>query len=431
MNNSCDIVILTRNHYQYTKLCLESLFGCDSGYSVSVNVFDNASTDGTPDNLVRDFGDKVTVWRSDQNLGFAAANNMVLDRTKGRFACLLNNDTVVTPNWLGEMIEVMESDSRIGIVGCRGNNVSAGAVSDQAVDWKCDVDIDNANIAAVNSLAAKMSRLRPRLKIVGRVVGFCMLMRRSMINTIGLLDERFWPGNFEDNDICNRAVEAGYKIAVANRSFVHHFISTTFRDDEKEWHRLFAINKARYKAKWVDNGRIEHVGEQSKERLRAAFEIPTDTADRHKVVQICEELRMRGGLVHTFSGSQGDRQIDCGIPHVTSVTPSRRYGGCPVIVHSSRLPGDDNAARDFRTHVRLHADSKSNSAKRVPKKHFAIVLGDKDDGKLRPHLMLVRWRGEDKHRRKIGEEIKMNDSFHDMVDIIESYLIGIQAADWS
>ena len=221
MKNICDVVILTMNHYKFTKLCLDSLHTFDAGFPTALHVFDNCSTDGTPDNITRDFFGKVRVWRSDQNLGFAAGNDMVIDRTNGRFVCLLNNDTITTPNWLGEMVEAMESDPRIGIVGCRGNNAGG---KDQTVNCAYSANIDDIDLGKVCKYSKRLAKAQPRFRAAPEVIGFCMLLRRSMLNRIGLLDTRFWPGNFEDNDLCRRAVEAGYRIIVANRCFVYHFV---------------------------------------------------------------------------------------------------------------------------------------------------------------------------------------------------------------
>jgi len=415
VRDACDIIILTMNNYRFTKACLESLFSCDAGYPFSVYILDNASTDSTPDNLAKDFP-QVKVWRSDTNLGFAGGNNIILDRTSSRFACLLNNDTIVTAGWLKEMVSAMNISSQVGIVGCRGNNANTEESPEQAVGLE-GMKLEELDMNRLHHAARKLSHESKRFTKANKVVGYCMLLRRSMLREIGLLDTRFWPGNFEDNDICCRAMEAGYKIVVSNRSLVYHFVSTTFRQDEEAWHRLFAVNKRFFDFKWSDTGRIDCIGTNLRDRLRVAMEIPKDTPSAEKILAICKELRVRGALVHTF-GQSGIFDV----MHVCSQEPEKRYGDSHVVFHCPKAPSKKERHGTSRVHVHLvFGDGRYNPCKR----HYKLRIGRRDDWRFSPKSVSVQW------REKVNPDFRQAlydppEEFHDMVDRIEEYIRILQ-----
>jgi len=415
MQNACDIVMLTMNNYQFTEACLRSLFSCDAGFPFNVHVFDNASSDGTPDNLIRDFRGKLRLWRSDSNLGFSGGNNKVLERTKSRFACLLNNDTIVTPGWLGEMVAAAECGRRVGVVGSRGNNANPEGRPEQAVD----LDISPGQVGAAEELqraATRLSRAQPRFSEAASVVGYCMLLRRSMLNRIGLLDTRFWPGNFEDDDLCHRAREAGYKIVIANRSLVYHFVSSTMKSATR-WRHMFRVNRGLFRSKWVETGREADIGSRPRPRLRLAVEMPRNRAAAHRALAVCDELRLRGCLVHTFGPPTDSPPPDRMVPHVASQSPERMYASSAVVLHRQGPP----ELQDGRAHVRLAFDGKYNPSK--PSRQ--LVIGRKEDWRFAPDFVSVRWSGE--HHRALREGAKNRpEMFHEMVDKIEDHLLRLQ-----
>jgi len=417
MRNACDIVILSMNNYQFTEACLTSLFSCDAGFPFSVHVFDNASTDGTPDNIVRDFRGRVRVWRSDSNLGFSGGNNKVLERTRSRFACLLNNDTIVTPGWLGEMVAAAEQERRrVGVVGSRGNNANPSVRPEQVVDF--DTSLDQMDQEGLGRAAARLSRAQPRFSDASAVVGYCMLLRRSMLDRIGLLDTRFWPGNFEDDDLCFRAAEAGYGIAVANRSLVYHFVSSTLKGATK-WRHMFGVNRELFRAKWTDTGRQAALGVRARPRLRLAVEMPLTRAAAHRVRAVCNELRLRGGLVHTF-GPPGSTPPPDMVPHVASALPGRQHGDSAVVLHQSEPTAFRTGSRE---HVLLSLEGRYNPSRACRQ----LVLGQRNDRRFVPDFLSVRWSGD--QRRVVHKNAKNRpETFHEMVDRIERHLLDLQEA---
>jgi len=111
----------------------------------------------------------------------------------------MNNDVVVTPGWLERMIAVAKSSPRIGIVGPMSNHISGP----QQVP---PVQYNEATLAGLEDFAAAFARAHAgQSQHVWRVVGFCMLIKRTVIDKIGGLDERYGLGNFEDDDFSLRA----------------------------------------------------------------------------------------------------------------------------------------------------------------------------------------------------------------------------------
>ena len=241
------IVIVTHNQLAYTRQCVESIqLRTDEPYEL---IFvDNGSTDGTPSYL-RSIPN-ATVLINETNRGFPAAANQGLQAAHGDNLLLLNNDVVVTTGWLWRLLETLHSDATIGLVGPVSNNVSGGQ----------QIEVGYSQLAELDGWAwDRQWRLTPAMSHgVGvsivesdRLVGFCLLMKREVLDTIGLLDERFGIGNFEDDDFCRRARDAGYRTVVASKSFVHHFGSVTFRDSGIDFAGLLERNQRLYEEKWA------------------------------------------------------------------------------------------------------------------------------------------------------------------------------------
>ncbi|MDH7602118.1 MAG: tetratricopeptide repeat protein, partial [Armatimonadota bacterium] len=211
-----------------------------------VIVVDNGSTDGTKDYLqqwVSQTDNRRVITNSD-NLGFARGNNLGIAHAKGRYVVLVNNDVVVTPGWLERLLACAARDDSIGIVGAVTNAVSGPQYVDQAL-----YDIDS--LIGLDDFAQEWADKHRGQRIpVVRVVGFCMLIKKSVIDTIGGLDDRFGLGNFEDDDFCLRAAVAGFRLMIARDCFVHHYGSRTFAGERIDYRTLMSRNWEIFKEKW-------------------------------------------------------------------------------------------------------------------------------------------------------------------------------------
>lgn len=241
---AASIVVLTFNQLDVTQLCLDSLYRHTRNFELIV--VDNASTDGTPE-FLRAFAaahDNVQVILNAQNRGFAGGCNQGIAASRGRDVVLLNNDTVVSEGWLEGLLSVSRLPD-VGLVGPRTNCI----VGPQQVN---EVDYDQHTLEGFEAFANTWRQTHtPEATQAHRVIGFCMLIRREVIERIGGLDTSFGRGNFEDDDYCIRAQLAGFRIAFAEHVFIHHFGSVTFKGQKIDYRELLLENWGNFRKKWL------------------------------------------------------------------------------------------------------------------------------------------------------------------------------------
>jgi GT2 family glycosyltransferase len=242
------IIILTHNQLEYTKKCVDSIFEHTEGPFELIAV-DNGSTDGTAEYLESELrshksGVRIKIIKNKENFGFAVGNNQGMAEAKGDHIILMNNDVVVIPGWLERLVACAERSSRIGIVGPMFNYVSGP----QLVKG---VAYDTTSLAGLNKFSRPFAkRYAGQAKPFWRVVGFCMLIKRAVIEKIGGLDGRFGSVNFEDDDFSLRAALAGFESWIAEDCFVHHFGSRTFAGAKIDYRESLHTNWEIFKQKW-------------------------------------------------------------------------------------------------------------------------------------------------------------------------------------
>jgi len=240
MNTS--IILLTYNKLEYTKLCIESIRKYTQKGSYEIIVVDNNSTDDTVQWL-KEQEDLKTIFNK-ENVGFPKGCNQGIEIAEGENILLLNNDTIVTNNWLDNLLIALNSSDEVGCVGSVTNNCS----NFQTVPTNYQT-FEDMQLFAEEFNKSNPAQWEERLKLVG----YCMLIKRSVVDEIGLLDEQFSPGNFEDDDYSFRIRKAGYKLLLCGDTFIHHFGSTSFRDKPEAYQQLLRKNKEKFEAKWGFN----------------------------------------------------------------------------------------------------------------------------------------------------------------------------------
>lgn len=246
-NKKTSIIILTYNNINYNQICLESIRKYTSSDTYEIIIVDNNSSDGTREWLKEQTDIKLIL--NDENLGFPKGCNLGINAAeKDNDILVLNNDTKATPRWLDNLKVCLYSNEKIGAVAAITNNCSNyQAINVPYTDIEDMIDFADKNNISNSDMWEEKSRL----------VAFCMLIKREVINKVGTFDERFTPGNFEDDDLCMRIVEAGYKLMVCNDSFIHHFGSTSFKSDYAKFNNILKTNAHKFEEKWGFNSNSE------------------------------------------------------------------------------------------------------------------------------------------------------------------------------
>ncbi|UNL94672.1 glycosyl transferase [Paenibacillus polymyxa] len=233
------IIILTYNKLDYTKECIESIRNYTDQGTYEIIVVDNASNDGTQEWIQSQ--DDIFDICNESNLGFPKGCNQGIDVAQGDNIVLLNNDVVVTPGWLDILLNALYSSEDNGAVGPVTNSASNYQTVPVAYQSK------NEMLAfATKYNRPDNTKWEQRL----RLIGFCMVIKREVVDKVGLLDEMFSPGNYEDDDYSCRINQSGYKLILCKDVFIHHYGSISFGEANEAYTKLLEKNKCKFEEKW-------------------------------------------------------------------------------------------------------------------------------------------------------------------------------------
>lgn len=239
------LIIVTYNNWAYTKQCLQSVFANSHYPNYEVIVVDNASTDETRLQLASISHERLKVYFSNENLGFAAGNNVGLQMATGDYLILLNNDTIVPDNWIRKLIRPLEQDVGLGAVGPMSNSVG----NDQMLDFFVGNPIQGADERWLQDFYTLYEGKVRKTELLGF---YCVALSRAAYERVGALDNRYGIGMFEDDDYCLKIQAEGYRLGIVEDAFVYHHGSASFKKlDNQVYQDLFHINKHRFEEKWA------------------------------------------------------------------------------------------------------------------------------------------------------------------------------------
>jgi GT2 family glycosyltransferase len=163
-------------------------------------------------------------------------------QASGDYLIMLNNDTHVTPGWIATLTRHFQRSAELGLLGPVTNNIG----NEARIDIRYDT-MDEMRTAAAEFTTRHAGQRTP----LCTAAFFCVMLRRSVYEKVGPLDEAFGIGFFEDDDYCRRVEQAGWTIACADDVFVHHQLSASFDKMKQETRQaLFEKNRAIYESKW-------------------------------------------------------------------------------------------------------------------------------------------------------------------------------------
>jgi GT2 family glycosyltransferase/2-polyprenyl-3-methyl-5-hydroxy-6-metoxy-1,4-benzoquinol methylase len=236
------IIILTFNKAAYTYQCLESLVKY-SDISYEVILVDNGSTDNTQ-TLLRQI-DNIEQITNEKNLGFIQGCNEGSRRANGKYLLFLNNDTIVTENWLSLLVTTAESNRDCGAVGCKlvwlnGQLQEAGSM----------IFKDGSALGygrGDNPLKPEYNYLRE----IDFCSGACLLVRTDIFKRLEGFDERYIPAYYEDADLCIGIQNLGYKIIYQPQvTIFHHEFTSSSKEHATKY---METNRSKFLEKWQES----------------------------------------------------------------------------------------------------------------------------------------------------------------------------------
>ena len=212
------IIIVNYNGKELLQKCLDSLLKVRYD-NFEIILVDNNSTDGTVEFITKNYPSLIII-KLDSNKGFAEPNNVAAKISKGKYLLFLNNDTVVTPNFISEMVKVMETDKKIAV--CQSLLLKPDGSVDSSGDF-----IDHLGV--VYNSKTKIDEIRE----VSSARGASMLVRSDIFEKLDGFDQKFFI-TFEDVDLCWRSWILGYRVLIIPTSIVYHEGGITIKKIKSE-----------------------------------------------------------------------------------------------------------------------------------------------------------------------------------------------------
>jgi len=231
----CDIILLSYENPDLLKECVRSVLASTRVKSRLI-VVDNASRDPEVRRYleeVRGNGNvEIEKVFSESNAGFAGGMNKGIRLSDAPFVCLLNNDCVVTGGWLEEMITVARMRDDIGLVNPQSSTFGSRPGKGSSPDEHA------------SGLADKGAFVE-----LGHAIGFACLVKREVIDRVGLLDEAYEGVCYEDTDLSLRAQKAGYIAVMAEGAYVFHHEQAS-RGSLEGKKGIYERNRRLFEKKW-------------------------------------------------------------------------------------------------------------------------------------------------------------------------------------
>ncbi len=225
------IIIVSYNTRDMTLACLRSVFAETKSTSFELIVIDNASHDGSADAIEQEFGARIELVRSTENIGFAAANNLAAQRAQGQWLLLLNPDTVVLDGAIEKLLVFAKSKPQAGI--CGGRTVFADGSLNIASCWRAMTPW--SLFCSAIGLTAAFPRSnwfdpeafgdwqRDTAREVDIVVGCFLMVPAKLWNELGGFDLKYWMYG-EEADLCLRARRLGYRPMITPEAEIIHYV---------------------------------------------------------------------------------------------------------------------------------------------------------------------------------------------------------------
>jgi N-acetylglucosaminyl-diphospho-decaprenol L-rhamnosyltransferase len=241
------IIVVSYNTRELLRTCLQSIYDTIQELRFEVFVVDNNSADGSADMVAGEYP-QARVIRNHENAGFARANNQAISVSRGRHVLLLNSDAVLLPGSARAMLDTIDQQPRVAVVGAQLLNPDGSFQGSYA---------DFPTVTGELLLATKLARFfhsptypnypaeqSQRERVVDWVSGACLMARRAAIEEVGLLDEEYFMYT-EETDWCYRMSRAGWQVVYQPRARVVHWVSQSSKRVPERRRSMV------YRSKWL------------------------------------------------------------------------------------------------------------------------------------------------------------------------------------
>lgn len=270
-------VVPTHDGLRWLEGCLERLAAARRRFGLpdEVLVVDNGSGPQTAGALRARARREawLEVLRLPENRGFAAGCNLGLEAARGRRILILNDDTLPALDLPRRLLEVLERQPRAGLVGPLSNYVKGRQQTPLLPDEGPE---DPDRIAARLALEAG-----PRLDEVEQLAGLCLAAERAFFDEVGLFEEAYGLGNYEDDDLCLRARLAGWRLFIAPAAYCHHLGNKTFERLGLDYRAQLEAQQRRHIARWAGEPLFE-------------AELALERGDHERLAEVLDSAPARG-----------------------------------------------------------------------------------------------------------------------------------------
>jgi GT2 family glycosyltransferase len=242
-NPTVSIVIPVHNKYHYTHRCLYSILKNSSGINYEIIIADDASSDETK--LIGTNVKNIKVARNESSLGFLGNCNNAALLAEGKYLLLLNNDTVVQPNWLNALLNTIENNDSIGMVGSKLVYPEGVLQEAGGIVWSDGSGWNYGKLGVPD--AAEYNYV----KEVDYISGAAVMLRADLWKQLGGFDTRYTPAYYEDTDLAFEVRKLGFKVVYQPLSVVVHFEGISHGTDTGSGIKKYQlINQQKFIDKW-------------------------------------------------------------------------------------------------------------------------------------------------------------------------------------
>jgi GT2 family glycosyltransferase len=244
------ISIVNTNNRDLLNNCLQTIYNTTLKTTFEVIVIDNASTDSSVDMVIKEFPGVVIIC-NDRREGYGFSHNRGIETAKGELVLIFNEDMIVLPGALDTMVETMQRDPVVGVLGCKLLN------EDMSLQHSCfnfpsiaqevfETFVPKNFILAQSKKRAKMYHWsHDEERDVDIVMGSCMLIPSRVLKEVGGFDTRFFVYS-EEFDLCKRIKKAGYRVIFTPKAQIIHLGGQTSKSMSVKMYLIMMQSKIKY-----------------------------------------------------------------------------------------------------------------------------------------------------------------------------------------